>query len=219
MKITAIAAQKKERGRRNLVVDGEFALALSVETLLRAGLRVGDPVTPELVEQLRRDDLRRMAKTTALRMLGRRPRSTKEIADRLAKKGIDPESAAAVLRELTSAGLLNDKGVAEMVVKDMLHHRPSGAGAMRRKLARLGVEKETAAEALSTLAGPDAQKEAALEAARKYMQRKPLPRRGEERKKLRARLSSFLLRRGFSWDDARPAVAACFNDDEPEGDS
>jgi regulatory protein len=217
MKITAIAAQKKERGRRNLLVDGEFAVALSVETLLRAGLRVGDTVTPETVERLRQEDLRREAKNTALRLLGRRPRTVKEIRDRLAKKGIDAAIAAGVLEELTAAGLLDDRTVARMVVRDMLTHRPSGGGAMRQKLARLGVPKETAAGAIGELAGSGAQREAALAAARKYMQRKPIPRRAEDRKKLRARLSSFLLRRGFSWDDARPAVAALFNEDETEG--
>ncbi|MDH4071249.1 MAG: RecX family transcriptional regulator, partial [Ignavibacteria bacterium] len=86
MRITRIEAQKRRPGRKSIFLDGAFAIGISDETLLRSGLRTGDSLEPEALKELQ--DLEEVsdARTSALRLLGRRPRSTKELTDRLRRK-------------------------------------------------------------------------------------------------------------------------------------
>ena len=89
MRITAIERQKR-RPRVNISADGRFVLPLSLALAAEAGLRVGEVLTPERLEDLRRADERQQAHDAALRLLAYRPRSEAEMRFRLARRGLPP---------------------------------------------------------------------------------------------------------------------------------
>jgi regulatory protein len=208
MRITKIEQQKKRRGRRNIYADDQFVLGLSDETLLRSGLRTGDEVSPDRLAALQQMEERQRTKRTALRYLSTRPRTQREMRDRLREAECSDTDIAAVMSELLQAGLINDLEFARSFVRDALAHRPSGRMLLRQKMLLLGLEKSLVEQTLEELLSTADQEDSALSAARRYLARKSLPRDREGMQKLRSLVAAHLARRGFSWDAITPALQA-----------
>jgi len=201
MRITRIEAQKRRPGRKSIFLDGAFAIGISDETLLRSGLRTGDSLEPEALKELQ--DLEEVsdARTSALRLLGRRPRSTKELTDRLRRKQYREETINTVILKLTETGILDDEAFARMYLRDHLTLRPSGGRLLAQKLRRFGIDREMIVRVLAD-ALPD-ETDAAIQAAEKYLRSRST---GLEESVVRSRLTAFLARRGFSWETINATI-------------
>lgn len=211
MRITRIEPQQRRPGRRNVYVDGEFLIGLSVETVLRLGLRTGDELSSEAVRTIVAAEELAGAKSAALRLLSVRPRTEREIRDRLRVKEYPDAVIARVVDDLRQSRLLDDEEFARMFIRDAIALRPVGRLPLRRKLLLLGVAKETVDRTLDeAFAGVD-QTEVALGIARAYIRKCP---KGLEPAKLRSRVGSFLARRGYPWEVIQQVVRATAGSDE-----
>lgn len=191
-------------------------IGLSKEVLLRAGLRVGDEISRSQVDDLIARETLLSAKSAALRLLAIRPRSEREIVDRLREKEFDERTISAMLGELRTAGLVNDAEFARSFIRNSLTLRPLGEIQLRRKLLLLGVPRPVVDSALSeTLTGVemvDVARQTAIVYQRR-LQHSPAP--GDPRK-TRNKISAHLARRGYSW----PTISAVLKSLHfPEGDN
>lgn len=200
MRITALEPQKKNPTRRNIFGDGEFVMGISAETLLRFGLRVGDELPPALLTALEKAEELVGAKGVALRFLQVRPRTVREIRDKLREKEFGDEEIAQTIESLKKAGLLDDAAFARMYIRDALAGRGAGKMLMKRKLLLLGVEKSVVDEAIEEeFAGVDVQA-AALALAKQFIKKTRNLKKDETPMKRRNRVSAFLARKGYGWD-------------------
>ena len=196
--ITAIEAQVRRGGRRsNVFVDGRFAFAISTE--LAATLRIGAPINDQSVARLLDEDQRSRCYDAALRFLGPRPRSEREIRDRLAKHEFAPSVVDATIKRLRRIGLVDDAAFAEYWVEQRQTHRPRGGRLLKQELRAKGVDADVAAAALRS-EGDDA--EGAYQAAL----RKAHSLRLLDERTFRQRLGGFLQRRGFDYETTRTVV-------------
>jgi regulatory protein len=216
MRITKLETQKKNPNRRSIFADGEFVLGVSLETLLKAGLRTGDEITSEQLKSLLHEEESAEAKRVALRYLAHRPRTAKEIRDKLRDKEFPDTDITQTMADLERAGLVNDAEFARMYIRDALAAKAVGRDLMKRKLLLLGVSKATIGEALDETFGSVDEKGSALEAGRKFVKKSTATHRPADRLRLKARLESFLLRRGFSWEVVSPVVRTLVNEEEEE---
>jgi regulatory protein len=196
MRVTRIERQQRRAGRVNIYVDGRFAAGVSVETLALAGLRTGDEIGEQRLEELRRGEERAAVKAAALRLLGTRARSVRELHDRLRDREFPEASIAAVLEQLARAGLLDDDQFARMFIRQALKLRPAGRIALRRKLLLRGVDARTADRALDDEL-PDP-REHALAVARQLLRRAGAGASPGD-PATRRRIAAGLARRGFTW--------------------
>jgi len=189
--ITAIEAQKRNRQRVNVSLDGEFAFSL--DRLTAAWLKPGRKLTAEEINRLQEQDDAESAHTRALHFLSFRSRSVQEMRDYLTRKGCSPELSSAVLVRLEEEGYLNDTRFCREWVENRNAFRPRGVSLIKAELRQKGIANETIE---STLAQADLQEsELALKAARRVAGRyTALP-----REIFRLRLGAFLQRRGFSY--------------------
>jgi len=216
MKITRIENQKNRPTRKNIYADGAFVAGVSAETLLAFGLRTGDDITPERIRLLERAEEILGAKTAALRFLAVRPRSVREVRDRLREREFGDEEIAKTVEDLTAAGLLNDAAFARSFVRNALALKPTGRIALMQKLLALGVGKEIALGALDEILTEAAQAADAARAASGFMRRFTGLRGPENPAKIRARLTAFLLRRGYPWGIVGPVVKKAVAGGEPD---
>lgn len=216
MRITEISPQQRNPSRRNLYVDGAFVLGVSAETLLRFGLRQGDAITHETLREIEKIEELINAKGAALRYLGVRPRTEKEIRDKLREKEFGDEEIARTIVELKGTGLLNDAEFARMYIRDAMLKRPAGALMLRRKLLLLGVDRATIDEAIGEIFAETDLEATALAVARDYVRKTRNLRKGESAHKRRSRVAAHLGRRGFSWDVIQSVVKALFVGGEEE---
>ncbi len=218
MRITSITPQQRNPSRRNIFVDEEFSLGVGPETLIRFGLRTGDEVTPEILQQLEHVEELVSARAVAMRYLGVRPRTEKEIRDKLREKEFGDEEIQKTVEALKAALLLDDAEFARAYVSDQLAKRPAGALLLRRKLMLLGVSKEIVEETLKGFLGPEENEARALSIGRDFVRKSRAMRPREEQVKLRKRTGTFLGRRGFTWDVIQSVCKKLFSKSEDDID-
>jgi regulatory protein len=212
--ITGLEQQERGRRRVNVYVDGLYAFALEPATVLSHGLRVGMAFDERLRSQLQEDDARERAHEAAITLLSYRPRSEKELRQRLRRKGFAPETVDLTLDRLRSAGLVDDRAFGEFWINNRQAFRPRGERALKQELATKGVDRSVVDEILAERPADEAGE--AMEIAR----RKAASMRGLERDVFYRRLTGFLARRGYSWDVAGPIVRSLWQgaDAEDGGD-
>ena len=161
----------------------------------------GDPAP--LLEGARREAMAR-----AGRLLAARPRSEREIADRLADAGFEPAVVAAVIDRLRTLGLLDDGAFALQWIQERAARKKLSARALVHELQGKGIDREVAEEAWAEAGLDEVAGATALAAS--YVRRlasKPL--RDQAR-----RVTEMLLRRGYSHETAEAAMRAVL---PPEG--
>jgi regulatory protein len=144
------------------------------------------------------------AKKRALRIIGKRQLSRRELTDRLVEKGEDAETASETADWLTDIGALNDTDYAASIVR---HYTARGYGIMRIRdeLYRRGIDRELWEDALAAL--PEDGGGAYDFLVSRLKGRKP------ERDELK-RLTDALCRRGFAWEDVRAAISRYMNTED-----
>ena len=136
------------------------------------------------------------ARAHALRLLGTRPMSRKELTDKLREKGESGEDADSAADYLESVGYLDDAQYAAALARHYAH-KGYGAGRVRQELYRRGVPKEYWESALAELPEDTDAIDTLID--RRLRGAEP------DRKELK-RLTDMLLRRGFSWGEIRSSL-------------
>lgn len=138
-------------------------------------------------------------------MLERRAYSRRELVDRLVRKEFDEPVARECVGALVGAGLVDDRRLAESVVRLELERTPAGAGLLEAKLARRGIERGMASEVVREALRGRSARDDALTVARKRARALADGLSHEARWR---RLMGALSRRGFGAEEAREAVDA-----------
>lgn len=214
MLITAIDRQTKNRLRFSVYLDGTFAFGVSDEVLLRAALYVGKELTQAEAEALTVADAEETAKQKAIRLIGIRPRTEKEITTYLLRRGYDEPTAAAVVGKLTALRLIDDLEFARMFCRDKLKLKPSGSQLLRRQLAQKGVPRQILEMVLLDLSPASVESDIANDAAGRYWSK--ISRNGIPADLLAAKkkMLDHLMRRGFSFETSRNAISHILRDDD-----
>ena len=197
-RITALAEQKDPQ-RRSLFVDGDYALGLDLETVLRCGFTVGLQVSgPDLLKAHALEQ-RKRAWDSALGLLAVTARTRREVERRLTAK-FPPAVVEATIEHLCNGGWLDDRAYAEGYIRS---RREYGARRILADLGRKGIEREVAAAAVAAILGEVDATEQAREAAAKRLGRMGTV----ERPTAYRRLAGYLARRGFGPDVISRALA------------
>ncbi len=199
MLVTRIERQKRHPDRVSVFLDGKFAFGLQADIAFTMGLRKGTELDRKTLDLLQHEEEFVLARRSALRLLGYKLRTEKELRGRLREKEFPPGTIDRVIGELGRSGLLDDEKYARAFINDMRRRKPSGRTLLRLELRRRGVSPSRADQQLRQELGADREEADAFAAARKYLRRSARSRRPVEEEKRRQRLARFLLRRGFGW--------------------
>jgi regulatory protein len=201
--ITALRVQERDSQRVNVFVDGAFALGVSLATLTRERLFVGQQLSEEEFARLERTESADKATHAGMRLIETRPRSLAELRDRLQRKGFAPEAVENALERLSDLGLADDAAFARFWVENRQSYRPRGVNALRAELRRKGVAQDVIGAAIDESGGREEEAERAMELGRaavhKYAD-------APDYHSFSRRLGGYLQRRGFGFDTVRPVL-------------
>lgn len=183
---------------------GHFLIGFSDGSELRTSLDIvsdlslyrGRELSDEEFAQLTAAAGLSACKERALRLVGLRPMSCKELYDKLVTKGEVPENAELCVEWLLERHYLDDAQYAQAIVR---HYSAKGYGVQRIKneLYRRGLAKALWDDALSEM--PETDDTVYRLLLRKLKSDEP------DRAELK-RATDSLYRRGFSWDEIKAAV-------------
>jgi regulatory protein len=201
--ITAIEVQKKNPNRVNIHLDDQFAFGLN--RIVAVWMKVGQQLTDEKITALQEADARESAMQKALHFLGYRHRSVEEVRKNLQKHEIPAEVIEDTIIKLEQENLLGDGNFAREWVENRSTFRPKGKRVLALELRQKGLTDEVIQEALDKSINEEA---LALKAAQKHAGRL----KGLAWPEFRQKLSSFLGRRGFSFDVIIPVTRQVWED-------
>lgn len=128
------------------------------------------------------------------RLLGVRPRSERELRDRLFKKGFDSATIHSVIASLKEKNIIDDFKFAKLWVESRMHINPKGDMLLQKELREKGIAFSIIEKVLSEK--KEKEDSVAKTLARERLERlKKLP-----KEKVKKKIFDFLARRGFDFD-------------------
>jgi regulatory protein len=188
--ITALVAQKRNKTRVNIYIDGSFAFGLAA--IEAARLHKGQHLSDADIEALKVRDSAETAYQRALNFLSYRPRSEQEIRQRLREHDVPEWAIDEALARLQRAGLVDDAEFARYWIENRGQFRPRGPRALRYELREKGISDQVINQALADLDADTL----AYETARRYLRRLPAH---IDTQTFRRKLGNHLARRGFDY--------------------
>lgn len=193
MKITDIAPRRHRLSQ--LYIDGEAAVKVDTETLLRRGIAIGDELDDEELHELLQASAKHRAEEKALYLLEHRAHSKKELENKITRAEFDREAARSAVEHMEELGLLNDEDYARRLANE-LFTRKNSARARKQELRQKGIDDALIAAVMDEFSTERSETEENIRAIleRKY----PMAREDE---KVRRRAVAALQRYGYGFDE------------------
>jgi regulatory protein len=196
MKITAIKAAVKTRGRFNIFVDEKYSFSLDELQLVSSGVRTGKELTEAELAGLKDDSTFGKAYARALDFIMRRVRSEKELRDYAWKKQWPAELTDRVMNRLRDKGYINDAKFAEIWVR----HRALGKPMSQRKVVQELKQKGIGEELITAALTDDKSDFDEIDALKRLIEKK------RSKYDSQQKLIAYLAGQGFAYDAIKHAL-------------
>lgn len=192
MLVTAITQQKRDPGRYNIFLDGEYAFSLPMQDILYFKLKEGQEAAEETIDYIQSSLLYIKAQDTALHYIGYKMRTVQEIRRKLTEKEFPEDVTERVLLFLEKYGYADDREYCRKYIKETLRLKPKGSYAIKAELKQRGIAENLIAEALA-----ETELDEAGDAL--FWLRKKTKGVYPTEQKEKKRVYDFLLRKGYSY--------------------
>ncbi len=189
---------KKDEKNVTLILDNNEKLFLSYEVYLKSGLRKNEEISDSRFSTLIEENQLFHIKQRAFRLLGRRQHSAFELKLKLKQKGYSEQLINRVIDQLLNSNYLNDYDFAKMFAEENIKNKLWGQRKIEAELIKKGVDREIISQIVNEKFSDSDQIDNALELARKKY--KSLLDRNTNTEKIKSKLITFLLSRGYNYD-------------------
>lgn len=175
MIITKIEYQKRNKSRVNLYADEKFIGGLSVETVMKNHIKVGQEINENTLSYLTTQTEKEVALNLATRYIAKSQKTAKEVTDHLLKKGFEQEAVDFAIEKMQEYGYVDDELYTKSFVK--FKSKDNGKRKLKYALKNKGISEEIIGENLDNLDSTEAVKNT-LE---KYLKNKPFDQKTKEK--------------------------------------
>lgn len=197
--ITRLVQGKKNPNRVNLYLDNTFAFALSLDEVVKNNLKKGVVLSDDRIAELKATDETEYVYTKLLNFLSYRPRTIKEVRDRLWKYAVkDIIAQNLFIDRLKQSGYLDDLTFARWFIESRNTHRPRSLRLLVQELKAKGISAEIIQSVLESIA--DERTSITKLLAKKLGSHHALDLPS------RQKIYGFLSRQGFSWEAIKEVV-------------
>lgn len=191
--------------RENVYLDGKFGFGIAAEARFENRLKIGRDLSEPEVRSLVLGDQVAKLLFSAQNFLSYRPRSVQEVRYNLTKKldrgeYVEPAKIlSTVVGKLTQMKLLDDLEFARWWIAQRKKFKPRGERMLRSELHAKGVPRDIIDELFFAYETPASEiEQLAAKKAASYTQ---LP-----RQEFQTKLTNFLARKGYDWDEIQGVV-------------
>jgi len=195
VKVEKLIQSKNVPGRWYAELENGESVRVGTAQVADFSLYAGRELSDDELASLRASASETNAKARALRILGSRMMSRREIADRLREKGETEEDTENAVEFLGRIGALDDAEYAAAIVRQY-SSRGYGPGRIRGELSRRGVPRELWDGALAQMPESGETLDGLVRARL---------RPGADKKEVK-KLTDMLLRRGYGWEEIKEAL-------------
>src|SRR3989344_4543003 len=203
MKITRIAKLKKGN-RYAIYLDSTYSFSVQQDTLIKEHLYSGQELDEGQIAEIKEKDNFQYLFEKSLGQLARRPRSVSEIkrylTNIITKYNSDSNLGviALVIKQLEAKNYINDEEFAQWFINNRKDFKQRSKNELRKELSLKGIHKDIIERRLADqVSEAEELKNIAELIAKKSLYFKM---RSSDTKQFREKISSYLLRKGYSWD-------------------
>jgi regulatory protein len=200
-KITSIQTQKNNKERVNVFVDDEYAFSCDAELVYKYNLKNGIEVNLDFIKEIVSNDEFSKAKSTALKIFERSYKTEKEMIEKLQSRDFPDEVIQRVISFMKEYAFIDDEKYTQMYVKDKIKNR--GRNRIKYDLLRKGVDEEIINNKINSFDSEEEIDIAIELGSKKY---NSIIKREQDQRKIKQKLSQFLLSRGYTWDTINKVV-------------
>lgn len=151
----------------------------------------------DYIEEVIKAEEQNKANNYSLNLLSYRARSEKEIRDKMRQKGYEDNIIENTIEFLNKYEYIDDYQFGLQLARDKQHLKSAGANLIRQELYKKGVDREIVDSVLEVVIDSDDEYDRALELAEKKAN---TTYKNDEKNARYRKLSSFLARKGYSFD-------------------
>ena len=196
MKIDRVS--RKDEKNVSVYFDNGERLILSEDTFYSSGLRKGDEISGDRFSFFIEQNILYHIKQRALSFLARRFHSERELLIKLKTKAYEERLIKIVLNDLREKSFIDDQVFANHFIEEKLKKKRWGKNKIRAALFSKGVSSSIIDDVLQSFNSEEDQNEVAFSLAKKKFENLKL--RETDSKKLKQKIISFLLSRGFDYE-------------------
>jgi len=151
-----------------------------------------------------------------LRFLSYRPRSEKEVRDKLKTKQVEPQIIEKIIAKLKEKKFLNDEEFARGWIENRIRFKPRSLRLIKIELKQKGIVEDIIDKMIkdkARLPSPDGEANGGqglmindLESAKKLVQKKIGKFKNLSKQEIYQKLGRFLASKGFNWDTIKKAI-------------
>lgn len=206
LKITDIQKQRGNKNRYSVYIEGEFAFGLDEVDMLYYKLFNASEISEEKYNHIKENVIFNKARDAAVRFLGFKARTKKEVENKLKEKDFPEDIIFKVIELMQKYGYIDDYSYAGSFLRDKFNLKGFGTNRIKYELKMKGVSDDIIQQVIEENDIDEAGRAACL-VRKKYMKLDNLDFK-EKRK-----IHSFLTRKGFSFS----VIESAFNILEDEG--
>lgn len=192
--ITLIEQQKRRKNRYNIFLNHEYAFSIHEDVLVKHRLSKGLQIDEGRLSQLIHDEEQQNAFLQAIRFISHKPRSKKEIENKLSQNGYEEEIIQVVMHKLMEQKYVDDQEYAKALTEYRIHSQKKGRRWIMQELVHKGIPKSFADQAIEQI-NEETEYQLAYELGSKRWERQTGSLLDRKRK-----VAGFLLRRGYTND-------------------
>jgi regulatory protein len=209
--ITKISQQKKDLDRYNIFLDEKYAFSVHESVLVKFGLTKGMSLEDWSIDEMVYEDEIRKAFNRALHYLGFRMRSEYEVKKKLLELGYGEAIILEALVKLKSLGFLNDETYSEALLQTRKNSSSKGPKAIQQEMQKKGIGKELQIKVLESYSEDEQ-----IKIATKLAEKTANSNRSVAPAQLKQKIQNALLRKGYSFDLIKQALATINFDREED---
>jgi len=196
--------EKKDEKNVTITFDNGEKLYLAYDIFLKNGLKKNDEISESRFSILIEENQKFHLKQKAFTYLGRRLHSSYELKVKLRQKGYNQVFIDDVVNELKDSKYVNDYEFASLYADENIRNKLWGRKKLEAELFKKGIDRSIISQIVDEKFSPGDEYEQALELGKKKI--KSLLSRGIDNEKLRTKLISFLLTKGYDYEVSRRVV-------------
>lgn len=192
--------------------DGREILSY-IDFIIKFNIKIGKHLTEENIQEIKSSSDLLLAKEIAYKFLSYRPRTQKEVEEKLKLKGFPDDVVSKVINDIKRYGFINDLEYTKNFILNKMRSKTLGKIALKQILLSKGILNETIDQVLAERENLIDEFEMALELAEKKLnQIKSSKRKKMNKNEQKRKIYEFLTRRGFTWDTINRVINTIFND-------
>ena len=180
---------KRSQGHVHVFVDYRYAFTVSL--LDAAAFSIGQDLEVDLVKRMKTKHDLRSAYICAIRFLGHRQRSRREMVHYLtSRRRFGGDTVNATINRLSDEGYLDDKEFAQAFIDSRIRSRPRSCALLRQELSQKGIDDDVIVKVLEGIEDEHLAWRSIEKKLNQWGKLDPAT--------FKKRMISFLQRRGFS---------------------